>query len=252
MQHLGRPPQHHRIRHLVARQLGDTPEVLPDHAGVDGIGVGVRRELVSRRAEVRQIRADCFDQQLQTVGRDPAFVPAELIGHPIGKRPALLQWLAVDRVAGRLLQILQRGLPAAASAVMRNDRAGLCGHQQCLEVVPDRIGLGHYQDAARAEQILPAGLGQAQPHVRGGTADLFDDQVRVLPLPRPHGVGHGPLDQERVGPRQQNQRHLGSSEVDSAAMKASCGTSTRPTIFIRFLPSFCFSSSLRLRVMSPP
>ena len=40
--------------------------------------------------------------------------------------------------------------------------------------------------------------------------------------------------------------------VESAAMKASCGTSTRPTIFIRFLPSFCFSSSLRLRVMSPP
>jgi len=43
-----------------------------------------------------------------------------------------------------------------------------------------------------------------------------------------------------------------ASPVDSAAMKASCGTSTRPTIFIRFLPSFCFSSSLRLRVMSPP
>ena len=39
---------------------------------------------------------------------------------------------------------------------------------------------------------------------------------------------------------------------ESAAMKASCGTSTEPTIFIRFLPSFCFSSSLRLRLMSPP
>jgi hypothetical protein len=39
---------------------------------------------------------------------------------------------------------------------------------------------------------------------------------------------------------------------DRAAMKASWGTSTRPTIFIRFLPSFCFSRSLRLRVMSPP
>lgn len=39
---------------------------------------------------------------------------------------------------------------------------------------------------------------------------------------------------------------------ESAAMKASWGTSTRPTIFIRFLPSFCFSSSLRLRLMSPP
>ena len=44
---------------------------------------------------------------------------------------------------------------------------------------------------------------------------------------------------------------LDSSE-ESAATKASCGTSTRPTIFMRFLPSFCFSSSLRLRLMSPP
>ncbi len=40
--------------------------------------------------------------------------------------------------------------------------------------------------------------------------------------------------------------------LERAATKASWGTSTRPTIFIRFLPSFCFSSSLRLRVMSPP
>ena len=37
-----------------------------------------------------------------------------------------------------------------------------------------------------------------------------------------------------------------------AAMKTSPGTSTRPIVFIFFLPSFCFSSSLRLRVMSPP
>ena len=43
-----------------------------------------------------------------------------------------------------------------------------------------------------------------------------------------------------------------AESVDSAATKASCGTSTRPIVFIRFLPSFCFSSSLRLRVMSPP
>ncbi len=45
---------------------------------------------------------------------------------------------------------------------------------------------------------------------------------------------------------------LPAPSLESAAMKASWGTSTRPTIFIRFLPSFCFSSSLRLRVMSPP
>ena len=35
-------------------------------------------------------------------------------------------------------------------------------------------------------------------------------------------------------------------------MNASCGMSTLPTRFMRFLPSFCFSSSLRLRVTSPP
>ena len=36
------------------------------------------------------------------------------------------------------------------------------------------------------------------------------------------------------------------------ARNASCGISTLPTSFIRALPSFCFSSSLRLRVTSPP
>ncbi len=42
------------------------------------------------------------------------------------------------------------------------------------------------------------------------------------------------------------------SPSSSTARKASCGISTRPTCFMRFLPSFCFSSSLRLREMSPP
>ena len=40
--------------------------------------------------------------------------------------------------------------------------------------------------------------------------------------------------------------------TDSTARKASCGISTRPTCFIRFLPSFCFSNSFFLRVTSPP
>ena len=42
------------------------------------------------------------------------------------------------------------------------------------------------------------------------------------------------------------------SPSSSTARNASCGTSMRPTCFIRRLPRFCSSSSLRLRVMSPP
>ena len=42
------------------------------------------------------------------------------------------------------------------------------------------------------------------------------------------------------------------SSTLSTARNASCGISTEPTDFIRFLPSFCFSRSFRLRVMSPP
>ena len=38
----------------------------------------------------------------------------------------------------------------------------------------------------------------------------------------------------------------------STLMKAFCGISTLPTWRIRFLPSFCFSRSFFLRLMSPP
>ncbi len=72
----------------------------------------------------------------------------------------------------------------------------------------------------------------------------------------------GGLPEESLRQVERQQRHAyflpaldlspGPPSLESAAMKASWGTSTRPTIFIRFLPSFCFSRSLRLRVMSPP
>ena len=42
------------------------------------------------------------------------------------------------------------------------------------------------------------------------------------------------------------------SSIFRAAMKASWGISTSPNWRIFFLPFFCFSSSLRFRVMSPP
>ena len=43
-----------------------------------------------------------------------------------------------------------------------------------------------------------------------------------------------------------------SSSSFSTAINASEGTETVPKVRIRFLPSFCFSSSFFFRVMSPP
>ena len=40
--------------------------------------------------------------------------------------------------------------------------------------------------------------------------------------------------------------------IFKTAMNASLGTDTLPTWRMRFLPSFCFSKSFFLRVMSPP
>jgi hypothetical protein len=42
------------------------------------------------------------------------------------------------------------------------------------------------------------------------------------------------------------------ASIFNAARNADCGISTFPNCRIRFLPSFCFSSSFRLREMSPP
>ena len=57
------------------------------------------------------------------------------------------------------------------------------------------------------------------------------------------GAGEGQSGNHRLPP---------SWPMFSTARNASCGTSTDPTCFIRFLPAFCFSISFRLRVMSPP
>ena len=74
-----------------------------------------------------------------------------------------------------------------------------------------------------------------------------DDGLVVLGMLRHHSTVDGGCDGGRA-----YFLALSPASLERAAMKASWGTSTRPTIFIRFLPSFCFSSSLRLRVMSPP
>ena len=243
---------HDCVGDLVAREFGNTTEVLPHDRGVDWIRAGIRTQLVSRRAQIRQVGSHGLDEQLQTIGRDATAVTPKLPGHPLGQRPALLQRLALDGVRRCLLQVLECCLPAAPGAMVGHDQGAVSGGQKLRQRVSDGVGLGHHQDRARPEEVLTTGLGQAQPDVGTRAGDLLHHQIWVVLPPLTDRVLDRSGRQERVRPGDQNQRHLGSSDVLKAAMKASCGTSTRPTIFIRFLPSFCFSSSLRLRVMSPP
>src|ERR1700730_8126184 len=66
--------------------------------------------------------------------------------------------------------------------------------------------------------------------------------VEVAVLADPGAEGH--VQVEAVNPFHQSRLNT--------AMKASCGISTLPTRLRRFFPSFCFSSSFRFRVTSPP
>src|SRR5438105_1958589 len=55
--------------------------------------------------------------------------------------------------------------------------------------------------------------------------------------------------------RREHLKSSSSSSVHwalSTSINASCGMLIFPMLFIRFFPSFCFSSSLRFRVISPP
>ena len=104
-------------------------------------------------------------------------------------------------------------------------------------------------------QVQRSGGRQVILRSRGGSPGAVPAQ-----WPPRHALG--PVVSHRAGTQSRHNLALsvtlgpsdrpGQSSSRSAWMNASWGTSTRPMFFMRFLPSFCFSSSLRLRVMSPP
>ena len=94
--------------------------------------------------------------------------------------------------------------------------------------------------------VLFKGLFQSLAHAVPTPGKSSDPRIRALAVRGfvvPAGLG--------VGSNRFAHYFFGSS-LDNAAMKASWGTSTRPMAFMRFLPAFCFSNSLRFRLMSPP
>ena len=105
---------------------------------------------------------------------------------------------------------------------------------RCQQIEPQRAAI---QEAAVTGLIQRLQQGRQQPGQVGGG-----------------GIGQLPVTGEADGafPQGGILRPVGQESIFSTARKASLGTCTVPNWRIRFLPSFCFSSSFFFRVMSPP
>ena len=126
-----------------------------------------------------------------------------------------------------------RAPPAARRRSRRARRRGRDGDEIAVAAA---MGAEGQVDVEVARAGPAPGMGVARPPsgtVRGNSSRMGD---AVVP----------------VACRSTTVTHLLRSSRLSTARNASCGTSTPPTCFIRFLPFFCFSSSFRLRLMSPP
>ncbi len=84
---------------------------------------------------------------------------------------------------------------------------------------------------------------QFRKGLRQRTAHRAEQPVRQARIP---GLAH------RAALLRKGTSGPAHSPVSSTARNASCGISTWPTCFIRFLPAACFAHSFRFRVMSPP
>ena len=135
------------------------------------------------------------------------FGPVEIQEDIMSPRPACWNW--ADEAA-QAVAAAHRGVPAAQQGQHRGHRLWVLLHE-----------LGH---AAR----LLHEVFEHSHEISSSASDRSTAAARVRML---HRVAEG-------------RRY---SSTRSTARKASCGMSTVPTRFIRFLPSFCFSRSLRLR-----
>ncbi len=147
------------------------------------------------------------------------------------------QRMVLERIVALLLALA--GLAdRAAGAPSRRRRQVVeilsLGEAEARDMIAGLAGLPSEADDAGRLSMAAAASGSAEDARRLAAG------LRMLAL-----VLHAMLGQARRAVAQ-------LSPIFSASMKAACGMSTLPNWRMRFLPSFCFSSSLRLRVTSPP
>ena len=142
---------------------------------------------------------------------------------------------ALDEVALGLLRILEHDHVAAANGPERQNRLlDARGARAEDELVDEQMIADQEVVLHRSGRDLERLHDEGADEQRQDDGD--DDRFEVLAESRfPELASHSL-----------------SVPILSTARNASCGISTLPTRFMRFLPSFCFSSSLRLREMSPP
>ena len=183
----------------------------------------VRRGVPLEHGE--QVRLEALRAQRDPVDAALAQQPRQLGSHRLRVR-----------LHGELVRRRQR--PQQARQLLR------LGEGRRAAAEEDRL------DAIGENLPLERELGEERVDVRAVLLVAADhgDEVAVPAAVR----AEGKVDVEVADRPRLAAHRLRSESRLSTARKASCGTSTPPTCFIRFLPFFCLSSSLRFRVMSPP
>ena len=204
---------------------------------------------------VDQIERDVVKSDItQSVDRAPDVVRARASFEH--REQPRLEALRAERDPRHAAVPQQRPHPGRDRLRIRLDR-DLLGRRQGTQQAPELGRRGERRRSAaekdaleprRQHAALKRELGEQRIHV-GPVLTASPDHRDEVAIPAARSA-EGQV-QIQVPNRRARAHFLPPSRFRTAR-NASCGTSTEPTCFIRFLPFFCCSSSFRFRVMSPP
>ena len=193
----------------------------------DVVGVGLHRDLGARREE----RLEGSSSRSSRSGPSSDGVPP----------PTNTVWRAHRRRPALALPLLGTGATKRSS---RRSRVPAVGRRGARPAVRRWPGAGRDRRGPPAPSRTRSSRSARRRTARGCRGGAGRGR---RPPPPPRAGRRGGARRRRA-----HDRSLPSASSSSTARKASWGTSTVPICFMRFLPSFCFSRSLRLRLMSPP